>query len=217
MEKERGIKFFKKDVVLKDANGSEVTMRFASEKQEHLDIYLKMHDMTLNSSFEEVAPPAPAPEPQNTVAPKANSNTAGPDLEGAIHVMSEQISVKMADGVKGYSLNTKASKAMKNAKVEVNAPFYLEEYSNDYPKWFYLLVSYDYCWVNVRVRWENWWPGYDEFVPWFQQFPGNIYSLKLHGFTKPGTCCQTFSSYRVLLKLHYDWITSFNHSRWFTY
>ena len=199
MEKERGVKFFKKDVVLKDANGSEITMRYASEKQEHLDIYLKMHDMTLNSSFKDITPPAP--EPQNIVAPKANSNTVGPDLEGAIHVMSEQISAKMAEGIKSHSLNTSASKKMQNAKVALNAPFYLEDYSPVYrPDGYKITVWWDKCWLLVDFR-----PHVTSFF-WFNATSW----LELIGYTERRVELGVMPAFPngcwvARAKLHYDW------------
>ena len=206
MEKEQGIKFFKKDVVLKDQNGSEITMRFASEKQEHLDIYLKMHDMTLHSSFKVLDTSTDTPL---APAPPANQTAIAPDLSNAIHVISERIDAKLAEGVKSYSLTTKSTKAMQNAKISASAPFYLEEISGVDPSGFKIKANWDMVWLamDAREAWynPNWVPIYFGYPnAWKQVYPSTgWFKLGLGGWRKGKA------------KIHYNWDTTFNYeSMW---
>lgn len=208
MEKENKITYFKKDVVLKDANGSEITMRFASEKQEHLDMYLAMHDFTLNSSFKTSSMEGTAAVANES---PTNKSIIAPDLSNAIHVISEQVRAKLADGIKSYSLTTAASKRLRNTRISQREQFYIEEISPpNRPDGFNITVGWDMVWLamDFRENWynPNWVPIYFGYPnAWKQIYPtSGTFHVALGG--DPGC-------WKAKSKIHYSWDWTFNYVR----
>jgi len=204
MERESKITYFKKDVILKDANGSEIVMRFASEKQEHLDMYLAMHDFTLNSSFKTSSMEGIT---GNTDETPVRKPVIAPDLSNAIHVISERVSTKLANGIKSYSLTTAASKGLRNTKISKSAPFYLEEVSPpNRPDGYKIKVNWDMVWLAMDFREDwynpNWVPVYFGYPnAWKQLYPSS------EAFLIAFPNC-----WKAKSKIHYNWDWTFNYT-----
>ncbi|AEI47127.1 hypothetical protein [Runella slithyformis] len=192
MEKERGKKYFKKDLLLKSEDGkSEMLMRVASETQENLETYLSMHEFKFTSMLEK-----PEPINKNLVPDKVDKNLKitdeSPDLSNAIHVIREILNVKLSDGSIGYSLNVRnlPINSSKNAKVNSGNYYYDEEISDpNRPDGIEFTVNSDDIWLAMDYR-EDW------YNPnWFKYY-----------FGYPNTWTQIFAGKNYLWNGSYIWI-----------
>jgi hypothetical protein len=118
MEKEEGVTFFKKDVLLKSKDGkSEVLMRFASKSQAALNAYLLDYNYTIKSMYDSDKSIRPTSEVKLT----DNSSNTTPSVGSDFSVITEPISKKLAKNAIGYRLSVnlkeEAMAKLKNSRV----------------------------------------------------------------------------------------------------
>jgi hypothetical protein len=229
MEKEEGVTFFKKDVLLKSADGkSEVLMRFASRVKSDLETYLTMHEFKLSPIFTKATTKAPvAGESDNK---DNNKLQVQPTNTGkAINIMSEQLSSKLEAGAIGYGIDTRNVPIAErpNMRISAEADYYIEIYSDRRPDRYKMEVYSEHVWLNMRYRegwanpnWFNVYNGYPNV--WRQIFAKKVYS----GNGWDGTWTMTkyeidvaaaFNPYKVLTKVHYFQTISPNYTQNFFY
>ena len=121
MEKEEGVKYFKKDVVLRDASGkNKIVMRFAAVDEDALNYYLSVREHTV----------IPNPEKSNDLekikADFSDNRIQNTDSEiGAsnIRVISEVSSSQLDKGVVRYGIRV-SSKNVSNTRLSQNYSFW---------------------------------------------------------------------------------------------
>ena len=183
MEKEEGVKFFKKDVSLKDeASGSEVIMRIASRSEEELKLYLSTYELTIMPIFQSNAK-------SDNFDRKTNSGLS-PDLSNSMNIITESIKVELSANAIGYRLgvhlNSSANNEIKkNGRVATSYTSYAQHISEVWPEQIKITIqnengggarSVD---LAVDQRWR-WWSGWEPFLGWrtlssFQNAPDTWY------------------------------------------
>ena len=186
MEKERGVKFFKKDVVLKDANGSEITMRFASENESSLDNYLLYNDVAIKliSSINDTDKSVQGQvENRNPIA----SSPVDPKLS----VITEVLSLNLRDNVLGYRLTVKPKQNVlaSNGRTAVDYTSYAEHVSINWPAKISVTVDNAYNAINsiqfaIDAKWK-WYSGWENWFGWGTAY-SNVTSSKTDIFNVDG-------------------------------
>ena len=188
MEKEEGIKYFKKDVVLRDASGdTEVVLRIASRNEGELNSYLKNYEFTVASVFE-------AGKDSDKVPDKHNTSDTQPDVTSAINVVTESISVKLNDKAIGYKLGVGLRKSAitemkKNGRI-ASYTSYGQHFSEAWPEQVKVTIKningggINSIQIGLEHRWR-WFNTWQPFYDWLtlsssSEFP-NIWIYNVDG------------------------------------
>ena len=189
MEKEEGVKYFKKDVVLRDASGkTEVVLRVASKDEDELSSYLKTYEFTVASVFEEG-------KNADKTAEKGKDSGSQSVAAGGMNVLTESISVKLEDKAIGYRLGVGLKKSAiaeikRNGRV-ASYSSYAQHISEVWPELAKVTVQNEYSGgvnridiaIDQRWRWHYTWQPYygwqtlatqaiDDYRVWFYGIDG---------------------------------------------
>ena len=136
MEKEEGVKFFKRDVTLKDATGTtQVLMRFASKDEEVLLNYLLMYNFSVTPVFSDNVSNS-SKEAITTTETKNELNIPNAHFS----VMTESMRSVLPEKAVGYRLNVKPNagiiESMKKKGLKVAQYGTLGEHISEvWPTW----------------------------------------------------------------------------------
>ncbi|TAF94835.1 MAG: hypothetical protein EAZ46_09295 [Runella sp.] len=121
MEKEEGVKYFKKDVTLMDASGkNKIVMRFAAVDEDALDYYLSVREHTVILDPETGKGLGVSKVDLMNKNPQNTGNEIG---AGRIRVVSEVLSKQLEKSVVGYGIHV-STKNVINARSAVTYNFY---------------------------------------------------------------------------------------------
>ncbi|QIP17144.1 hypothetical protein G8759_33160 [Spirosoma aureum] len=183
LEKQTGVKYFKKDVILRDNdNNNEVVMRFASTDESVLSNYLQNTNLTLEPVF------AKSVQKTESVSSKLGS-TSKYESQAAISV--EAISIKLQKGAIGYILAAKTNSLRKGDKntrpawlsqhFEMISPVWPESFSINIKTADAVQLGWD-CKDRWYTGWYNCDGGYRMLAgpSWFSQGVDGPYKVKVH-------------------------------------
>jgi hypothetical protein len=163
MEKEEGVKYFKKDVTLMDASGkNKIVMRFAAVDEDALDYYLSVreHTVILNPETGKGLGVSKV-----DMMDKKLQNTGNETVAGKIRVVSEVLSKQLEKSVARYGIKV-STKSVINARSAVSYGFWETIYCpSNWPETLTMTVfgSDNVCFpkltwgIDVRINWTASW------------------------------------------------------------
>lgn len=165
MEKEEGVKYFKKDVWLKDETGKDqVLMRFAALDEDALDYYLGVRQYTVTFKTETSSDRSV----ETSRIDLTNTKTHGTDLQmkvGAMRVITEVLSTRFDHSAVRYAIKVSTRNAI-NARSAVAYSFYeTQTCPTNWPETLTMEVFGDHTncsprltWgVDIRINWTASW------------------------------------------------------------
>jgi hypothetical protein len=158
MERESGVKFYKRDLVLKDAaNLNLVVLRVASLDEYSLNQYLEGFELTINPVFEIQS---------KETELEGNSAQGNSVTKNALAIITEALSVKLQDGAIGYELTVRMKKqvfeqATRNGRIASYSAT-SEHISDEWPEQGVLTVESNatgggYREVELTPQYRNHW------------------------------------------------------------
>ncbi|MDF7816494.1 hypothetical protein P1X15_02770 [Runella sp. MFBS21] len=207
MEKEEGIKFFKRDVTLTDENtGLKVFLRFASFDEEMLEQHLANHDFKIKTVFKEF----PSKHSPSIPIKQKSSNH---DIST---IITEVLKKELPKGATGYSLSV-TSKPLnglnaKNAKINYSREW--ELISDTWPEELVISVvsgqTISYA-LDKKMKWYSSWTTFYESGGWY---PLQGPATDTHWLDGPEA--YGLSPWKVRIKVAYDSMSPMYDSKGFT-
>ena len=200
MEKEEGVKFFKKDVWLKDKSGTtEVLMRFASKNEQALSDYLLMYEFSVEPVFlNEVLI-----SPKSSIAvPQPKDKMVTQNLKAI--VITESVESKLPEKAIAYQLNVvpkvELIESMKKRGKITQYGTLGEHVSEVWPTWNDTRVepsgaSTNSIQFSMEMRWR-WTSSWQPVAGW-TILSSNPQSARTHSFNVDGP-------WKVMARVYYD-------------
>lgn len=165
MEKEEGVKYFKKDVLLKDPeDGSQVLMRFACKDESKLQEHLLNNQFSINAIS-----PNMIPKSANVITNQAKQNDIPPVTQEKI--VLEPIAINLTKGSVGYKIHVISNKSrLKNARSQNYTELY-ELVSMNWPEEIHLEVyprwggGQTCVQMGTELKWR-WYSDWQPLSPW---------------------------------------------------
>ncbi|WP_428667522.1 hypothetical protein [Runella sp.] len=182
MEKEEGVKFFKKDVTITDESGkNKVVMRFATLKEDALSAYLATHHYEIIPRFKASKAESTISQITNPLDEKKNKEFLNVERE---RIVTEVISKQLEKDVIGYAVKVTIG-SIKNAKTLYNYA-YSETHTtpDNWPEELIITVfgkvgcaeSHVLYGIDYKNNWASSWYSLDG-KPWDNYWVGADYGI----------------------------------------
>ena len=205
MEKERGVKFFKKDVWFNDVpSGSEILMRFASSDESVLNYYLDNFEYDVKPTFANENVGDVKPHPEIVVADNTQGKSNNHITEGMI---TEPLTLNLKNGAVGYHISVRGKKVTSSkGKIAYQDSFW-QHVSHTKPNTWSLRVfngspafNNGINTINVGLEYRHhWYSSWRPFYPW-QQY--SSYTNTHRDFGPYGAGAGEFN--KVIARVYFD-------------
>jgi len=213
MEKEEGVKFFKRDVTLIDKEtSSKILVRFAAKNKDLLEQHLAGFDYSITTLLRNDVLSQKKPIALSSVFNEnKTTSTSMPKLHSGI--MTEILGAKISDKVVGYALKVSPKEVKaNNAKVLVQDEYW-ELTSMNWPERMDISVENDYLGarsINVGLeKKDRWYDSWHSMASW-TQFSSYASSTRYYNDL------DVDGPWRVMARVYYDPIAGAGYRNGFT-